>query len=85
MYKLIYGVITGKVSGIKRLADNAQIPICEGNKDYQDFLKWNSKQATPLDLNSTIEVTPQPKPRDLAQELDDLKARIETLEKARTA
>lgn len=55
MYELTYNLITGKVSGIKRLSDNTHIPICEGNSDYWKFIKWNSEQEVPLDLNSTIE------------------------------
>lgn len=55
-YELLYS--DGKVNTIKRVADNAYIPIDAGNRDYQAFLKWNKAQKIPLDLNSTIEVTP---------------------------
>lgn len=60
MYQLNYDM-TGKVSGVKRLSDSASIPFCDGNIDYQDFLKWNKEQPIPLDLNSTIEI-PKPDP-----------------------
>jgi len=83
MYKLSYDAMTGKVSCIIRLSDNASIPLCEGNSDFQDFLKWNSKQPTPLDLNSTIPVIPPEPVRDLAKEMDELKARVGKLEKAK--
>ena len=80
MYELAYDNTTGKVSGIRRLSDNASIPLCEGNADYQEFLIWNKAQTTPLDLSSTIEpVKPEPA-KDLAKEIDDLQVRIEKLE-----
>ena len=74
MYQLIYDFQTGQVSSIQN--GNMSIPLCEGNSDYQDFLKWNSEQETPLDLNSTIEVVPPEPARDLAKEIDDLKAQV---------
>lgn len=80
MYKLLYNLQTGQLSCIVRLSDNACIPLCKDNIDYQEFLKWNKAQETPLDLNSTIEpVKPEPV-RDLARELDDLKAKVAVLE-----
>ena len=82
MYKLRYDMNTGKVTSITRLSDGASIPLCEGNTDYQEFLKWNKAQETPLDLNSTIPVIPPEPARDLAKEIDELKARIVKLEKA---
>lgn len=57
MYELKYNKIDGKVSSIKRLSDKASIPISEGNKDYQEFLKWNSEQETPLNTDSIDQVT----------------------------
>jgi hypothetical protein len=73
MYKLLYGKETGQVYGIE-LEGVGQIPLCEANLDYQEFLKWNSEQAVPLDLNSTIEVVKSVPARDLAKEITDLKA-----------
>lgn len=55
MYELFYSPMNGKVSGIRRLGDNASIPLDERNADFHDFLKWNLEQEIPLDLNSTIE------------------------------
>jgi hypothetical protein len=75
MYKLCYD-LTGQVSGINK--DGAFIPLCEGNTDYQTFLKWNSEQEVPLDLKSTIPVIPPEKSRDLAKEIDTLKAQVAT-------
>ena len=75
MYKLQYDDSTGKVSVIVK--DTLTfIPLCAENTDFQDFLKWNSEQETPLDLNSTIEVVPPEPARDLAKEIDDLKAQV---------
>ena len=79
MYELIYNKITGKVQSIQN--GNMSIPLCEANTDYQGFLKWNKAQKTPLDLNSTIPVVPPIPERDLAKELDELKAKVAELEK----
>lgn len=81
MYGLNYG-LDGTVSTIRRLSDNACIPISD-SRNYRAFLKWNSAQPKDkqLDLNSTIEpVKPEP-PRDLAGEIDEIKAKITLLEK----
>jgi hypothetical protein len=51
MYQLVYG-IKGRVSTIRRLSDGGCIPVCQDNTDYQEFLEWNGKQATPLKLDS---------------------------------
>ena len=79
MYKLNYDITTGKISCIIRLSDNASIPICAGNTDYQTFLVWNKAQKTPLDLNSTIPVVPPVPPRDLAKEIDLIKIDVDKL------
>lgn len=76
MYQLKHSPTTGKILSILRLSDSAFIPMAEGNRDYQAFIKWNSEQVIPLDLNSTIEV-PKPEPaRDLAAEIDALKTQM---------
>ena len=31
---------------VLRKEDNAYIPFCEGNKDYQEYLKWVSEGNT---------------------------------------
>ena len=36
------------VKSIKRLADNAFIPLDPANTDYQDYLKWLAEGNTPL-------------------------------------
>ena len=52
MYKLLpkqqtpNGLIDAEV--IQRLSDNAFIPICEDNTDYQAYLKWLAEGNTPL-------------------------------------
>lgn len=50
MYKLEYSTTDGKVGSIRRLHDNASIPISEDNSDYQEFVKWNTAQAIPLNM-----------------------------------
>lgn len=70
MYELNYSDRTGKVSSIQ--CGNMSIPLCEANTDYQDFLKWNSEQNTPLDLKSTIPVIPPKPARNLAAEVDKI-------------
>jgi len=46
MYQLNYNT-QGKVSGIRRIADGASIPLCEDNTDYQAYLVWLSEGNTP--------------------------------------
>jgi hypothetical protein len=47
MYKLI-STFNGKESDVvKRLADNACIPISPDNTDYQAYLKWLEEGNTP--------------------------------------
>ena len=57
MYKIFYDSITGEVTSIQN--DNMSIPICEDNTDFQEFLKWNAEQKTPLDYETPIAVEPQ--------------------------
>ena len=42
MYKLT------PFNSVIRLSDMASIPICEGNTDYQEYLKWLDKGNTPI-------------------------------------
>ena len=46
MYKLIKNS-EGNISGVKRLSDNAFIPMDEANTDYQAYLKWVAEGNTP--------------------------------------
>jgi hypothetical protein len=43
MYKLIKNSLTNQDSGVKRLADNAFIPLDPANTDYQAFLKYQAE------------------------------------------
>jgi hypothetical protein len=47
MYQLINDPKTNQLSCIKRLTDNAFIPLSEANTDYQAYLKWVAEGNTP--------------------------------------
>ena len=47
MYKLIRDYITNETSLIKRLSDEAFIPMDEANTDYQEYLEWVAEGNTP--------------------------------------
>ena len=47
MYKLIKTSITGEISTVQRLSDNAFIPFDPDNTDYQAYLKWLDEGNTP--------------------------------------
>jgi len=48
MYKLVKTPETvDHVSTVKRLADNAFIPMSAGNEDYQKYLVWLAEGNTP--------------------------------------
>jgi hypothetical protein len=42
----MYQMINQRI--VKRLSDNASIPFCEDNTDYQAYLKWLSEGNEPL-------------------------------------
>jgi hypothetical protein len=52
MYKL-NNLLTGGQS-IVRLSDNAFIPFDEGNRDYQEYLKWVEAGNTPLPADEGV-------------------------------
>jgi hypothetical protein len=52
MYKLIEDKITGQVSWVQRLSDNAFIPFDPMNTDYQEYLKWVAEGNEPLPPDS---------------------------------
>ena len=47
MYQLSPNTSMGSATCVKRLSDNAFIPMSEGNTDYQAYLKWLSEGNTP--------------------------------------
>jgi len=48
MYQVVISPYTSEVSCIKRLADNAFIPLDPANTDYQKYLEWLAEGNTPL-------------------------------------
>jgi hypothetical protein len=48
MYKLIKDNVTGNVSTVQRLSDNAFIPFDPANVDYQAYLAWLDEGNEPL-------------------------------------
>jgi hypothetical protein len=46
-YMQVFSDSAGKVTGVKRIADNAFIPPDPANTDYQAYLKWLSEGNTP--------------------------------------
>lgn len=48
MYQLMTDKRTGEVNLIKRIADNAFIPMTEANTDYQAYLAWVAEGNTPI-------------------------------------
>ena len=57
MYQQVKSQITGEVSCIKRIADNAFIPFDPANTDYQKYLAWlaDGNEPLPADTPDTPE------------------------------
>jgi hypothetical protein len=47
MYKLYKNSLTGEISSVIRLSDNAFIPFDEGNTDYQAYIAWLAEGNEP--------------------------------------
>ena len=54
MYQLT-NPMTGAPSCIKRLSDNAFIPMDEANTDYAAYLQWLSEGNTPISADEVTE------------------------------
>lgn len=48
MYEVVQPDPAIPIKLIYRTADGVLIPTDEGNRDFQAFLEWNSRQSTPL-------------------------------------
>jgi len=48
----MYQIINDNI--IKRIANNAYIPMDEANSDYQAYLKWVAEGNTPLPAEATV-------------------------------
>lgn len=48
MYQIMVNPITGQSNTIKRLSDNAYIPVDTANNDYQIYLQWLAEGNQPL-------------------------------------
>ena len=48
MFKLHTDILTGKLTTIERLQDNAFIPFDPANSDYAEYLKWLEAGNQPL-------------------------------------
>ena len=48
MYQIVLNPMTNETGTIKRLADNAFIPLDEANTDYQKYLEWLAEGNEPL-------------------------------------
>jgi hypothetical protein len=51
MYKLIKNYFTQETNMVKRLSDNAFIPMDEQNSDYAAYLKWLAEGNQPEPAN----------------------------------
>ena len=47
MYKLHLNPRTNEIGMVKRLSDNAYIPLDPANTDYQQYLAWVAEGNTP--------------------------------------
>lgn len=45
-YRLIIDSLTGERVGVVRSTDGANIPFCEANCDYRDYLGWVAQGNT---------------------------------------
>ena len=53
-YKLMF-TLPGSMQVVRRLADSADIPFAEDNRDYQEYLEWVAEGDTPEPAESEEE------------------------------
>jgi hypothetical protein len=54
MYQLCIDSMTGQTACIKRVADNAFIPLDPANTDYQAYLAWLAEGNVPLPADEEL-------------------------------
>ena len=55
MYKEIKDHISKNIISVKRISDNAFIPLDDANTDYQAYLKWLAEGNEPLPADEPTE------------------------------
>ena len=59
MYKLCQpSMLTGQVTNVQRLGDNAFIPFDPANTDYQAYLAWLAEGNEPLPADGGLTIDP---------------------------
>lgn len=78
MYEISYGLRGQAI--IRRLRDGTCFPVNADNPDFKEFLDWNAKQSTPLDLSDKQPVAQADPEASMQQRLIDyLKADPQTI------
>ena len=54
MYQIVLNPMTNETGTIKRLADNAFIPLDPANTEYQKYLEWVADGNTPLPADEEL-------------------------------
>ena len=55
MYQLMPNTTVGPATSIRRLADNAFIPMDPDNRDYAEYLAWLAEGNQPLPADAPTE------------------------------
>ena len=55
MYQLMPNTTVGPATSIRRLADNAFIPMDPDNRDYAEYLAWLAEGNQPLPADAPVQ------------------------------